>query len=99
LNSLEIIDQKNNYLLFDEMKDKYKSELIHVPSSKNPDVLIPVTLFYKSNLTLDSNNPLLIEGYGAYGSSLEFRFETQKLLLLNRDYILAFAHVLKSFNI
>lgn len=52
-----------------------------------------MTLVHHKNIELNSNNPVVIYGYGAYGSTLEVDFETQRLILLKNGFILAFAHV------
>lgn len=62
-----------------------------VPS--HDGVEVPMTLVHHSKIELNSNNPVMIYGYGAYGSTLELDFEPQRLMLLRRGFILAFAHV------
>ncbi|NKI34538.1 S9 family peptidase [Wenzhouxiangella sp. XN79A] len=54
---------------------------------------VPVTLVARRDTPLDGRAPLLIEGYGAYGQSLEPRFEADRLGLLDRGFVVALAHV------
>lgn len=38
-------------------------------------------------------NPVLMEGYGSYGHIVEVRFQTDYVELLQRDWIIALAHI------
>ena len=55
--------------------------------------LVPVTLVWHKARFRAGTNPLLIEGYGAYGISLEPAFSASRLSLLDRGVVLATAHV------
>jgi oligopeptidase B len=54
---------------------------------------IPVSLVYRKGLVRDGRNPLLLEGYGAYGLSFDVWFSSEQLSLLNRGVVYAIAHV------
>jgi oligopeptidase B len=54
---------------------------------------IPITIFYKKGVKLDSNNYLLLYGYGSYGISIPSNFSTNRLSLVDRGIIYAIAHV------
>lgn len=54
---------------------------------------VPLTLVWKKALRRDGPQPLLLEGYGAYGISNELRFSPSRVSLLDRGVIVAFAHV------
>ena len=54
---------------------------------------IPITLLYKKGIKLDSNNYLLLYGYGSYGISIPSSFSTNRLSLVNRGIIYAIAHI------
>jgi len=54
---------------------------------------IPISLVYRKGINKDGGNPLLLEGYGMYGSSEEAGFSSSSLSLLNRGFICATAHV------
>jgi len=56
-------------------------------------VEVPVTLVYRKGMQKNGNNPLLLHGYGAYGISLEPRFNSNILSLLDRGFIFGLAHV------
>ena len=44
-------------------------------------------------VALDGSDPLLLEAYGAYGSSFDPQFSNSWLSLLDRGFVLAIAHV------
>jgi oligopeptidase B len=76
-------------------QDRYTSEYVHATA---PDgTKIPISLVYRNdgpNITKrDGTAPLLMLGYGAYGESLEPRFERTRVSLLDRGWVVAIAHV------
>jgi len=54
---------------------------------------VPVTIVYRKGLEKSGDNPLLLHGYGSYGSSLNPRFSSNVISLLDRGFIYALAHV------
>jgi prolyl oligopeptidase len=75
---------------FDAPED-IESEEVQVPA---PDgTLIPLSIVHQRGLKLDGSNPVLLNGYGAYGSSLDANFDPIYLAWLERGGVLAFAHV------
>ena len=54
---------------------------------------IPITIIHSKSITQDSKNPLLLYGYGAYGTNLEVDFQADILSLLSRQWVVAYAHV------
>ena len=54
---------------------------------------IPISMVYKKDMVKDGNNPLYLNGYGAYGFSREPYFSSNRLSLLDRGFIFAIAHV------
>ncbi len=70
---------------------QYHSERILV--SAEDGTAIPISLVYRGNLELDGQRPLLLYGYGAYGAAIEPSFSSNRLSLLDRDFIYAIAHV------
>ncbi len=59
-----------------------------------PDgTLVPLSIIYKKDLKLDGQNPCLMEGYGAYGISLDPNFDATRLALLEKGIVIAYAHV------
>lgn len=53
---------------------------------------IPVSIVYKKGFKRDGNAPLLLYGYGSYGSSSDPDFSSSRLSLLNRGFAYAIAH-------
>jgi len=54
---------------------------------------IPLSIVYKKGMNKDGNSPLLLTGYGSYGSSSYATFNSNRLSLLNRGFIIALAHI------
>jgi len=54
---------------------------------------IPVSIVYKKNFEKNGKNPLLLYGYGSYGSSMEATFSSTRLSLLDRGFAFAIAHI------
>ncbi|MCH7760243.1 S9 family peptidase, partial [candidate division TA06 bacterium] len=54
---------------------------------------IPISLVYRKGIVKEGSNPLLLYGYGSYGSSWDPSFSSHRLSLLDRGFILAIAHV------
>lgn len=54
---------------------------------------IPVTIAYARARFERGENPVLVYGYGAYGSSNDPVFKAKWPSLMNRGYVIAFAHV------
>jgi len=69
----------------------YKSERIFAKAQDGTS--IPISVVYKKRVVKDGNNPLLLVGYGAYGSSYETYFSSRRLSLLDRGFIYAISHV------
>ncbi|MGB6870258.1 MAG: S9 family peptidase, partial [Acidobacteriaceae bacterium] len=72
-------------------REQYASERIF---TKAPDgVEIPVSLVWRKDKREAGKNPLWVYGYGAYGYSLPVGFNSNRLSLLDRGFVLAYAHV------
>ena len=56
-------------------------------------VKIPLTIVHKDDIARDGSNPCLISGYGAYGINTDAEYESERKVLLDRGWVLAFAHV------
>jgi prolyl oligopeptidase len=54
---------------------------------------IPLSLIYNKNLKRNGSNPVLIEGYGAYGISYQPSFSLSALLWIEEGGVYAVAHV------
>ncbi|MGY6323086.1 S9 family peptidase [Proteus mirabilis] len=72
--------------------DLYESERIWVKAQDGVEV--PVSLVYrKDDLFKKGENPILIYGYGSYGSSIDPSFSSARLSLLDRGFVYAIVHV------
>jgi oligopeptidase B len=56
-------------------------------------VKIPVSLVYRKDKKGAGTNPLHLYGYGSYGYSLPIGFNSNRLSLLDRGFVLAYAHI------
>ena len=71
--------------------ENYTSERIMVKSRDG--VQIPVSIVYKKGFKKDGNAPLLLYGYGSYGSSMDATFSISRLSLLDRGFAFVIAHI------
>jgi oligopeptidase B len=69
----------------------YRSERLFATA---PDgTKIPVSLVYRKDKKGEGTNPLYIYGYGSYGYALPVGFSSNRLSLLDRGFVLAYAHI------
>ena len=69
----------------------YASERIN---STAPDgVQVPISLVYRKDQRKKGSNPLYVYGYGSYGYSLPLGFSSNRLSLLDRGVVMAYAHI------
>ncbi|MDW3095442.1 MAG: S9 family peptidase [Gammaproteobacteria bacterium] len=54
---------------------------------------IPISLLVKKDTPIDGSAPLVLYGYGSYGSSMPASFSTTRLSLVSRGYVYAIAHI------
>ncbi|MCX6584548.1 MAG: S9 family peptidase [Candidatus Aminicenantes bacterium] len=54
---------------------------------------VPISLVYRKGLAMNGDNPLLLEGYGAYGLSFDPGFSPARPSLLDRGFVYAIAHI------
>jgi oligopeptidase B len=69
----------------------YESERIHAIAKDGTH--IPVSLVYRKGLKRGGRAPLLLAGYGSYGSPMSVYFQSSRLCLLDRGFVCAFAHI------
>ncbi len=72
-------------------KNNYKSERIWATARDGKKVA--VSLVYRKDTKIGKNTPLLLYGYGSYGYTMEDRFSTTRLSLLDRGFVYAIAHI------
>ena len=70
---------------------RYRVERLMAPARDGTDV--PVSLLVPHDAVLDGSSPLLLHGYGAYGTNTEPAFNSAVLSLVDRGFIYAIAHV------
>ncbi|HAE66673.1 MULTISPECIES: S9 family peptidase [Sphingobacterium] len=56
-------------------------------------VQVPISIVYKKGTKLDGSAPLLQYAYGSYGASMDPTFSSNRLSLLDREFIYALAHI------
>jgi len=71
--------------------DEYKSEHHWITVTDGTEV--PVSLVYNRKYYQKGQNPMLVYGYGAYGSSMDADFSVSRLSLLDRGFVYALVHV------
>lgn len=60
----------------------------------NNGVEVPISLVYKKSLFKnDGTNPLYLYGYGSYGISVDPKFRSSIISLLDRGFVYAIAHI------
>ncbi|MGC2297410.1 MAG: S9 family peptidase [Acidobacteriaceae bacterium] len=69
----------------------YESERIFATAADGVEV--PVSLVWRKDKREARKNPLWVYGYGSYGYSLPVGFSGNRLSLLDRGFVLAYAHV------
>ncbi|MBT3800795.1 MAG: S9 family peptidase [Bacteroidetes bacterium] len=82
---------KQQEVLGEFNKDDYQAERLYATAKDG--VKVPISLVYKKDVEIDNNNPLLLYGYGSYGSSMDPGFNSARLSLLNRGFVFAIAHI------
>jgi len=72
-------------------REDYVTERLHATADDGTQV--PISLVYPKGVERDGGNPLLLTGYGSYGSSSDASFRSSYLSLLDRGFVVAIAHV------
>ena len=72
-------------------KNNYKSKLVWADARDGKKV--PISLVYRKDMYFEGKNPLLIYGYGSYGSTNSAGFSSVRLSLLDRGFVYAIAHI------
>jgi oligopeptidase B len=62
--------------------------------AKAPDgVRVPISLVHRRDIATDGSAPALLYGYGSYEISVDPRFSSLRLSLLDRGFVYAIAHI------
>ena len=72
-------------------KSLYTSDRLFAKADEG--VEIPISLVYRKDRFESGKNPLFVYGYGSYGYSLPIAFNSNRLSLLDRGFVLVYAHV------
>ncbi len=72
-------------------RTQYVSERLFANAADGVEV--PVSLVYRRDRFKSKKNPLYVYGYGSYGYSLPNGFNSNRLSLLDRGFVLAYAHI------
>ena len=71
--------------------ENYRSERVWVKARDGVEV--PVSLVYRQDSFQRGANPLMVYGYGSYGSSMDPAFSANRISLLDRGFVYALIHV------
>jgi len=71
--------------------DEYQIERLYVTARDGAGV--PMSMVYKKGLNKDGKAPLLLYGYGSYGSTIDPYFSSVRLSLLDRGFVYVIAHI------
>ncbi|WP_223789672.1 S9 family peptidase [Marinicella meishanensis] len=91
LNSGEKKLLKQDRINGEHNPELYQSQRLEIRARDG--AMVPVSLVYKKDLGALNQRPLLVYGYGSYGSSIDPRFSLSRLSLLDRGFIFAIAHI------
>ncbi|CAM9946155.1 unnamed protein product [Ectocarpus sp. 12 AP-2014] len=69
----------------------YSCYTTRVPSHDRE--MVPLTVVHRRGIELVGKNKLLLHGYGSYGMSLPIDYHPAQACMLERGWVLAFAHV------
>lgn len=72
-------------------RELYASERVHAWAADG--VAVPVSIVYRKDKREAGKNPLYVYGYGSYGYSLPMGFNSNRLALLDRGIVMAYAHI------
>ena len=72
-------------------KNNYIAKRIWVTARDG--VKVPMSLVYKKTTTIDKKTPLLLNGYGSYGITIDPSFSPSRLSLLDRGFVFCIAHI------
>lgn len=74
-----------------DLSDEFYCERKEVTS--HDDIKVPLTILYSRKAWRSEKSPGLLYGYGSYGETLDKSWCANRISLLNRGWVLAFADV------
>ncbi|MGH7720503.1 MAG: S9 family peptidase [Gemmatimonadaceae bacterium] len=72
-------------------QSRYTSERLYARARDGTRV--PVSLVYRKDVGRDGSAPMLLGAYGSYGASYPVSFNSNRLSLLDRGFVVAIAHI------
>lgn len=84
LKEVEVLGGKFN-------KENYEEKRLWATATDGTKV--PISIVYKKGIKFNGKNPLLQYAYGSYGYSMDARFDSDRLSLLDRGFVYAIAHI------
>ena len=72
-------------------KKNYESKLVWADARDGKK--LPISMVYRKDTYIQGENPLLLYGYGSYGSTNSGGFSSVRLSLLDRGFVYAIAHI------
>ena len=91
METREKVFLKQEEVLGDFQISHYQTERLSAPAADG--TLIPISLVYRKGFSYNGSHPLLLYGYGSYGSSMDATFSSARLSLLDRGFVYALAHI------
>lgn len=91
MSKREMVLLKQEKVLGGFERDRYETERVWARAEDGTS--IPISLLYRKDQRLPGGNPLLLYGYGAYGSSRDPVFSSARLSLLDRGFVYGLAHI------
>jgi len=82
---------KRQEVLGDYDPRRYVTERIYATAADGEQV--PMSLVYRRGLEKNGRNPCLLYAYGSYGATIDPRFSSVNLSLIDRGFIYAIAHI------
>lgn len=71
--------------------ERYRTERLF--ATADDGARIPISLVYRKDLERNGQAPCFLTGYGAYGLSSEPAFQSERVSLLDRGFVVAIAHI------
>ncbi|UCH11794.1 MAG: S9 family peptidase [Fidelibacterota bacterium] len=69
----------------------YETERLY--AAARDGIQVPISIVYRKGIKKDGSNPLMLYGYGSYGSSENATFSASRVSLLDRGFVYAIAHI------
>jgi oligopeptidase B len=73
--------------------DPANYETVRMTAPGHDGVEIPMSLVHRKGVQPDGTNPVLLYGYGSYGSSMDPYFSSARVSLLDRGVVYAIGHI------